>query len=177
VTEDGGRAIARLNAMPAREAEAALRDCCGSSAWVARMLACRPFAGAGDLRERADASWAGLSTADRLEAFRAHPRIGERRPGGEAGRSAAWSAEEQSGVAREDPDVRTALAQANAVYEARFGHVFLVCATGKSVAEILAALRERLSNGPDREIEVAAEEQRKITRLRLEKLMTSLDRV
>src|SRR4030095_5810131 len=121
-----------------------------------------------------DASDAASSRVDRdgwLEAFRHHPRIGERSAARAQSASASQSsAREQSGVAAAVAAARDALAQANRDYEARFGHVFIVCASGKSAGEMLAALRARMGNDPDAELRIAAEEQKKITRLRLERL-------
>ena len=144
----------RLNALHDPGPE--LLRCCGSRRWAERMAGARPFASFAALCEAADR--VELSREDWLEAFGAHPRIGERREG--------WTEKEQAGVAPS-----AALADANRAYEAKFGHVFLICATGKSGEEILARLQERMRNAPDAELRVAAEEQRKITRLRLEKLM------
>jgi OHCU decarboxylase len=109
--------------------------------------------------------WLGLGPEDWLEAFAAHPRIGEA-----GGASADWSRQEQAGVGG-DTDVQERLARGNADYEARFGHVFLISAAGRDAPEILAALTERLGNDPATELRVAAEEHRRITRLRLERLM------
>jgi allantoicase len=189
VTDDGWRrwGAGWLDALPARQAEAELLACCGSRAWAARVAAARPFADADAVAAAADQAWARLGPEDWLEAFAAHPRIGERpaaapaervpaAPAASGGRPAAapaastWSAREQAGVAGADPATLAELAAGNREYEEHFGHVFLVCATGRSASELLAALRERLGNDPATELRVAAEEQRKITRLRLEKL-------
>ena len=118
------------------------------------------------LQRAADEVWLGLSPEDWREAFEAHPRIGE---GG--GASADWSRQEQAGVGGAGQDTQDAIARGNADYEARFGHVFLISAAGRDADEILAALTERLGNDPATELRVAAEEHRRITRLRLEKLM------
>lgn len=158
----------RLNALPDAEARAALRRCCASTAWVEAMLRRRPFGDDAALFDAADESWWSLDADDWLEAFAGHPRIGEREA--TASEAAEWSREEQSGVAGAAAETRRALAEANRAYEEKFGRVFLICATGKSAAEMLAALRERMANDPETELRVAAEEQRKITRLRLEKL-------
>ena len=163
-------ALARLNALPRAEAEAELRACCGSNAWARAMAASRPFASRDELFEDADATWWAVSEADWLEAFRAHPRIGERKQSG-VGAHATWSEQEQAGVRGADTDVLKRLAKLNREYEERFGHVFLICATGRSAQEMLAALEARLGNDPDTELRVAAEEQRRITRLRLDKLL------
>ncbi len=113
-----------------------------------------------------------MSSSDWLEAFSHHPRIGERKSAlPQSARGTAWAASEQSGVEKAADDLRGALAEANREYEQRFGYIYIVFATGKSAEEMLAVARERLRNDPDVEIRVAAEEQRKITRLRLDKLL------
>jgi allantoicase len=154
-----------LNALPAAEAETALLACCGSRVWAHRMAAGRPFRDRADLVKMSDGIWWSLAPEDWLEAFRAHPRIGEK-----GGR---WSTQEQSGTRGARPEVLAELTEANRRYEARFGHIFIVCATGKSAGEMLALLQERFANDPDTELRAAAEEQRKITHLRLEKLLPS----
>jgi allantoicase len=184
VTDDGWRrwGVGWLDALPARQAEAELLACCASRAWAAQLAAARPFGDPEALAKAADEVWAGLGPDAWLEAFAAHPRIGERLAAGHAQASAApgrtrgqaagsgWSAREQAGVAGADQATLAELAAGNREYEQRFGHVFLIFASGRSAAEMLAALRERLGNDPATELRVAAEEQRKITRLRLEKL-------
>jgi OHCU decarboxylase len=168
VTDDRG--LARLNALPQAAAIAELLQCCGSLAWARAMAAARPFASRAALYDTADAVWRGLSRDDWLEAFGAHPRIGERAAGGERDRHAQWSAQEQAGTRLADAETLAELAALNREYERRFGHVFLIRATGRSAAEMLAALRERLGHDAGEELRIAAEEQRRITRLRLEKL-------
>jgi 2-oxo-4-hydroxy-4-carboxy-5-ureidoimidazoline decarboxylase len=160
-----------LNSWDDAEARAALQKCCGSSRWADQMVARRPFASEADLLAAADQVWQGLSRADWLEAFAAHPRIGDldslrRRYAG----TASWAAGEQAGVAGATEEVLQGLAQGNADYEAKFGYKFIVCATGKTATDMLALLRQRLPNDPDHELRIAAGEQAKITRLRLHKL-------
>ena len=166
ITEDGWirAGLAVLNARTPSVAAGLLLRCCGSSAWAAGMAARRPFRDPTELGRVADELWAALGTADHLEAFAAHPRIGERS-------AARWSSQEQAGAAASDTATLDALAEANRVYEDRFGHVFLIFATGKSATEMLSALEERLGNDAATELRIAAEEQRKITRLRLDKLL------
>jgi allantoicase len=166
------RAMVRLAARGSDDFHADMLSCCGSSAWARAMLASRPFADVMDLERTSDRVWAGLDRGDWLEAFAAHPRIGENRAGGE--RSAAWSRGEQSRVTDAGADVLEELAAGNQEYHARFGYTFIVCATGKSAETMLQILRQRLENQPDHEIVVAAEEQRKITRLRLRKLLSAI---
>jgi OHCU decarboxylase len=173
----GGERLARLNTAPAAEAERMLLDCCGSRRWAREVAAGRPYAAAAALPAAADRVGRRLGSDDRLEAFAAHPRIGERAgrqgSGGSASseRSRGWSAGEQSGVQSAEQEVIAALAEGNRAYEERFDHVFLVCATGKSAAEMLEILGRRLGNDPATELGEAAEEQRKITALRLAKLL------
>jgi allantoicase len=183
-----------LNALPERQAEAELLACCGSRAWAAGVAAARPFADAATLAATADQVWDGLDPDEWLEAFAAHPRIGGRRAGvdrqpdmgrlapsaGPAEQSLGpsapapgeeWSSDEQAGVSDADPGVLAALAEGNLEYERRFGHVFLISASGRKADELLEALHRRLDNDPEVELGVAAAEQRAITRLRLGKLL------
>jgi 2-oxo-4-hydroxy-4-carboxy-5-ureidoimidazoline decarboxylase len=163
-------ALALWNQLPVAEAEKEIVACCGSRAWARGMASRRPLGDEAALLAASDEIWHGLSEADWKEAFRRHPRIGESRAELPAeGRSSAWSAEEQSGVAAEGDAVKMALEDANREYERRFGHIFIVCAAGKSAAEILAILRERLGNDPMTELREAAEQQRQITQIRLKR--------
>lgn len=155
-----------LNGQPGNAARAALTRCCTSRRWVEAMLAARPFGGDAALFEAAERAWWALGKDDWLEAFGGHPRIGERGID-------ALVRHEQAGMNRAGDKTRAALAQGNREYEARFGHVFLICATGKSATDMLGALRARLGNDPATELRIAAGEQAKITRLRLEKLAAS----
>lgn len=164
--------VADLDAMPEQQSTTLLAACCGSSQWVSAMVARRPFRSRDAILSAADQIWGSLSPADWLEAFSHHPRIGERKSAAPPSeRGTAWAVGEQSGVERADGDVRAALAAANREYEERFGYIYIVFATGKSAEEMLAVARARLRNDPDVEIRMAAEEQRKITRLRLDKLL------
>jgi len=130
------------------------------------MVSRRPYGDTEELLESADHVWWGLAPADWREAFAAHPRIGEKKLDGED-RFRRWSADEQAGAAGAREAVLADLAAANRTYEERFGHIFIVCATGKSADEMLGLLQARLANDPQTELRIAAEEQRKITRLRL----------
>jgi len=169
-------ALQRLNSLPRGEATAEMLKCCGSARWAEAMTEVRPFADEQTLLETADRVWRGLSREDWLEAFRSHPKIGERRAARETGEGARrWAEEEQSGTRGAGVEVLDELAAANREYEEKFGHIFIVCATGKSAAEMLALLRERLGNDAETELRVAAEEQRRITQLRLKKSLESGD--
>jgi OHCU decarboxylase len=152
-----------LNELPADEARAALFRCCGSRRWVAEMLARRPWLSAAALFGDAGAVWAAMGRDDILEAFAQHPRIG-------ASDGDAVARAEQSGAADADAETKRALREANDRYFERFGYIFIVFATGKSAAEMLALIQQRLNNDPTRELAIAAAEQARITRLRLEKL-------
>jgi 5-hydroxyisourate hydrolase / 2-oxo-4-hydroxy-4-carboxy-5-ureidoimidazoline decarboxylase len=158
--------LARLNTLDEEAASHAFLRCCGSARWAAQMAAARPFAGADAMAASADAIWWALVEADWLEAFAAHPRIGLGAAGG-----SAWPDEEQAGVAGSAEQTRRRLKEANRDYEARFGYIFIVCATGKTGDELLALLERRLRHRPAEELRIAAEEQRKITQLRLRKLL------
>ena len=166
-------ALARLNALSPREAEAWLLECCGSRAWAHAVAARRPFPDAASLYDAADEMWRALPPSDWLEAFAAHPRIGESADRVEDAGAKRWSQGEQAGVDNADSRVRERLAAANAEYERRFGHIFIVCATGKSAEEMLGLLEARMTNEPGTESRIAAEEQRKIMQLRLRKMLES----
>lgn len=165
------RGLARLNALPHESATAALLDCCGSRRWAQAMSVRRPFGDVQELTSNAERIWWSLDAEDWLEAFRSHPKIGERKSEGAASLSHQWSEGEQSGARDASREITDALAEANRAYEKRFGFIFIVCATGKSAAEMLALLRQRFDNDAETELRVAAEEQRRITQLRLQKLL------
>jgi len=161
-----------LNSMPADEAETLLLECCSSIAWAQGMARKRPFRNFSALVEAADRIWWSLPGQDWLEAFSRHPKIDERAAEKPSGlRSAKWSEQEQSGAQGAGAEAKRELAKANRAYADKFGYIFIVCATGKTTEEMLALLKERLQNDPVAELRVAAEEQRKITRLRLAKLV------
>ena len=154
--------LARLNSRPGGDAVRLLLGCCSAPGWARRVAGGRPYAGVDDLLAAADAAWAGRGPGELDAAMAGHPRIGER------GLS-AQSRQEQSGVGSDAGTIR-ALRDTNAAYETRFGHVFLICATGRGPDDILAELRRRMTNDPATELEVAAAEIGKINALRLRKL-------
>jgi allantoicase len=167
-------ALERLNAVPVREAEEILGPCCGSRAWAHRLAESRPFRDLSDLLEASDRIWWKLERADWLEAFAAHPRIGEQPADKSAPEGARrWSEQEQAGARGVPPEILEKLAEANLQYQQKFGHIFIVCASNKSAAEMLESLRERLANDPENELRIAAWEQRRITNQRLAKLLSS----
>jgi allantoicase len=141
-----------------------LHRICGSSRWVNAMLHARPFASWDALVAASNEIWLSLDANDWLEAFAAHPRIGERKAG--------WSSQEQSGTRSASGETMQRIADGNREYEEKFGFIYLVCATGRSADEMLANLTERLTHDRDAELRIAAGEQAKIIVLRLEKLVT-----
>jgi allantoicase len=156
----GAEVVRRINTLTDDHAAAELRSCCGSSEWVRRMIEARPFRGWDDLLKHAEKFWRDLDAAGWREAFAAHPRIGESKAG------------EQSGLAHASSKTMKELDEVNRAYEKRFGHMYIVCATGKSGDEMLAIARQRLQNRPEEELKIAAEEQWKIMKLRLMKLVS-----
>ena len=168
------KGLSRFHRMPRQKALKALLDCCGARIWAERMVEKRPFANVPELFASADCIWVGLRHEDWLDAFRHHPAIGGKRAGTrQSATETRWSAKEQSAAQVASPEVLAELSAENEAYVKKFGYVFLICATGKTSKEILGTLRERMPNDPETELRVAAEEQRKITRLRLEKLLAS----
>ncbi len=162
----------QLNRLNEEEATATFTQCCASSGWVERMVIDRPFESLAEMLEISDRIWEECDVDDYLEAFEGHPRIGDVESLAKkyAG-TKAWAGGEQKGVEGADPQVIQRLADGNKSYEEKFGHIFIVCATGKSAAEMLALLEARMANDPEHEITVATEEQNKITRIRLKKLL------
>ncbi len=160
-----------LNALSDAEARAALLRCCGATRWADQMNARRPFASEGALLAAATEIWRSLSRAHWLEAFSAHPKIGDLDSmRGKFAHTAAWSAQEQGGMSAAAEATIRALADGNNAYEAKFGHIFIVCATGKTAAEMLSLLEGRTHNPADDELRNAAAEQEKIMYLRLKRL-------
>lgn len=168
--ESRNAVLSRWNKLPAMEAAEEILPCCGSSHWARELAALRPIASEAELSAASDRVWWDLTPADWDEAFRSHPRIGESKaPQIATQQSADWSHQEQSGVNALDREMQADLARANALYEQRFGRVFLVCATGKCSEDMLEILRGRLGSDEATELREAAEQQRQITQLRLRK--------
>jgi 2-oxo-4-hydroxy-4-carboxy-5-ureidoimidazoline decarboxylase len=164
--------LEQLNALPGHEAAEVLERCCGAHAWVDAMLAARPYANRAALHAAADECWDALDERDVREAFAHHPRIGDVAAlRTKFANTAAWASREQAGAAEADDATIAALAQGNHDYEARFGYIFIVCATGKTAPEMLALLRRRMPNDAATELKVAAAEQAKIMHIRLDKLL------
>jgi OHCU decarboxylase len=164
--------VQRLNSLPAADVQHELGKCCGAKRWAERLIAERPFESLDDLIAKADGVWWSLEPRDWLEAFRSHPKIGEQKAAAATSeQSKRWAEAEQSGVGSAAAQTIQALADLNKEYETKFGYIFIVCASGRSSEEMLANLRSRLGNNPDEELRIAAAEQAKITRLRLQKLL------
>jgi 2-oxo-4-hydroxy-4-carboxy-5-ureidoimidazoline decarboxylase len=161
-----------LNQLSAQDAEGEFLKCCGSQTWAQAMAAGRPFATEAELFAKARHASASLADEDWLEAFRAHPKIGEQKAlTMQTQQEQSWSSQEQSAMGSASADALAQLRTGNHEYEERFGFIFIVCASGKSSEEMLAILNHRLNNDPQTELRVAAQEQQKISRLRLEKLL------
>jgi 2-oxo-4-hydroxy-4-carboxy-5-ureidoimidazoline decarboxylase len=162
----------QLNTLPKQQLKEELRKCCGSSAWVNKMLPFFPVDDLVELLEDAEEQWYKCSEQDWKEAFSHHPKIGDIESlKKNFGSTEIWAKDEQSGVNTASQKTIEALAAGNAEYEKKFGYIFIVCASGKSAEEMLAILQSRLNNSPEEEIQVAADEQNMITKLRIEKLL------
>lgn len=166
--------IDELNRLSADEAEVLFLRCCGCPGWAKAMAAARPYRDLAAVHANARTAFAALDEAGWLEAFAAHPRIGDveslRRKYAD---TKAWASGEQSGVQGAQEAVIQGLARGNTAYEQKFGFIFIVCATGKTAAEMLALLEARLPNDRAREITNAAREQEKITALRIDKWLAA----
>jgi OHCU decarboxylase len=161
---------ARLNRLSREEAYAELLKCCGSTRWARELAALKPFWDVTQVIILGHRIWTEISEEDWLEAFRAHPKIGETKAAASVSeQERRWSEGEQARAREAADETRAALASANREYEERFGFIFIICASGRTAEEILAALRRRMSNERDAELRVAADEQWNITELRLRK--------
>lgn len=153
-----------IDGMPVSAARALFESCCGASRWVERMVAHRPYESNRRLHAEADDAWDSMSQSDWLEAFSHHPRIGDKKV-------SAAAAGEQAGARTAAQSVQDELREVNRAYEEKFGHIYIVCATGKSAEEMLSIARQRMLNDPDAELHAAAEEQRMIMQLRIRKIL------
>ncbi|HEX9200422.1 MAG TPA: 2-oxo-4-hydroxy-4-carboxy-5-ureidoimidazoline decarboxylase [Paraburkholderia sp.] len=159
--------LAHWNELDAESAAREILPCCASRDWANFLAARRPFSDAQQLLEASDQVWTALAEPAWCEAFDSHPRIGQQHARAATAESLAWSSEEQSSAMSDEDAIKLALAEGNRQYEERFGRIFIVCASGKSAAEILAILNTRLQNDAAAEMLEAAEQQRQITQLRL----------
>ena len=172
-------ALQRLNGLPTDAAQAELLACCGATRWAREMASRRPFGNFAQLFAAADDICRGLGREDWLEAFSRHPQIGEKAGENQIEAETArhlsnrWSFEEQSGTQPNSAEIMERLAEGNRAYRQRFGYIFIVCATGKTASEMFGILERRLQNDASAELIIAAEEQRRITHLRLEKLLAA----
>jgi OHCU decarboxylase len=164
--------VEELDALPAEEAADLFRSCCGASAWVSAMVAQRPFKSANALLAAADDVWINAHSKDWKEAFDYHPRIGESSAAAQqTDRAREMSVSEQALARLASSNVHDQMSLVNLAYERKFGFIYVVSAAGKDARELLDIARKRLKNDPETELRVAAEEQRMITRLRLQKLL------
>lgn len=161
--------LARWNEADALVAAREIFPCCGSVAWAQGMAARRPFVSEQELLITSDLVWEGLGEEDWREAFDSHPRIGEQHAKAATARSLAWSGDEQSAAVVADEKVKQELAAANREYEAKFGQIFLICASGRTASEVLANCRARMDHNAREEMLEAAEQQRQIMQLRLQR--------
>ncbi|MEU1085570.1 2-oxo-4-hydroxy-4-carboxy-5-ureidoimidazoline decarboxylase [Streptomyces sp. NPDC005892] len=166
MTSSSPPGLARINALAHDEVAGVLHEICSSEAWVAAALALHPYATADDLLTASDAATAALSVDDLAEAMAGHPPIGRPSPGDPV------SAREQRGMADASDDLRAEMLELNLAYQERFGHVFLICATGATAGQLLDALRARVSNTPGTESMIVRTELGKINRIRLTRLVT-----
>ncbi|HJP94477.1 MAG TPA: 2-oxo-4-hydroxy-4-carboxy-5-ureidoimidazoline decarboxylase [Pyrinomonadaceae bacterium] len=162
-----------LNELSDAEAADELLKCCGSKEWAHDVASGRPYDTLEELIATASDIWWSLKPNDWLEAFRSHPKIGEKQLAAPVPQqSRDWSSQEQAGIASASRETSDEMARLNREYEQKFGFIFIICASGKSPEEVLSALRERLKNDPEVEVNIAAAEQHKITELRLKKLLS-----
>ncbi|MEV7073766.1 2-oxo-4-hydroxy-4-carboxy-5-ureidoimidazoline decarboxylase [Streptomyces sp. NPDC093990] len=157
--------LARFNVLEEHAAHAVLLEACASTAWVRRLLAARPYASAEDLYGTSDAAMGELTADDLAEAMAGHPPIGRPKPGDPT------SAREQRGMAGASDELRAQMLELNLAYQERFGHVFLICATGRSAEQMRDALEERIGNTPEREREIVRTELGRINRIRLARIV------
>ncbi|KUO06112.1 2-oxo-4-hydroxy-4-carboxy-5-ureidoimidazoline decarboxylase [Streptomyces caeruleatus] len=157
--------LTRFNALEEHAAFAALHEACASTAWAKRLLAARPYATADDLYEASDAATAELTAEDLQEAMAGHPPIGRPKPGDPT------SAREQRGMAGASEELKAEMLELNLAYQDRFGHVFLICATGRTGEQMRDAVKERIGNSPEQEREIVRTELGKINRIRLARIV------
>ena len=168
------RYIEEWNAMTADAASEAVLPCCGSHAWARGLASRRPLSTLPELLAASDAAWWSLSEQDWQQAFDSHPRIGEQHAVTLAtDASLAWSAGEQHAADLSGDDAKAKLSEGNRAYEAIFGRIFIVCATGRTAQEMLAILARRMHNTPEAELQETAEQQRQITHIRLRKWLAA----
>ncbi|MFK0295507.1 2-oxo-4-hydroxy-4-carboxy-5-ureidoimidazoline decarboxylase [Streptomyces sp. NPDC090442] len=156
--------LTRFNASDAGEAQAALHEVCASRAWGSKVLARRPFTTTDALFAASDAAMAELCAQDLAEAMAGHPPIGRPTPGDPT------SHREQSGMAGAPDDLKAEMLELNLAYQEKFGHVFLICASGRTAEQMRDAIRNRIDNAPEQEREIVRGELGKINRIRLNRI-------
>lgn len=165
--------LTEFNLLPAAIKSEKLFQCCGCTRWVENMLQQFPYKSINVIKINSDLIWYGLDIKDWLEAFTHHPKIGDIKSLEEKfATTKKWAAGEQSSVAAASHETLLQLKNGNEAYEKKFGFIFIVCATGKSATEMLHMLKQRMKNGIEAEIKIAAEEQNKITHIRIDKIFS-----
>ena len=166
--------IHEFNLQKEEELQKSLEKCCGSKTWIFQMISHLPFNNKEEILMESDRIWNNCTEDDCLEAFQHHPKIGDINSLKEKyNQTKSWAKGEQSGVQEASENILQALSEGNKQYEVKFGFIFIVCATGKSAVEMLALLEQRLHNNYEKEIKIAMQEQGKITKIRLQKLIDS----
>ncbi|MCZ7415898.1 MULTISPECIES: 2-oxo-4-hydroxy-4-carboxy-5-ureidoimidazoline decarboxylase [unclassified Streptomyces] len=164
MTSSTAPGLTRFNTAEEGDARAALHEVCASTTWVGKLLAQRPYADAAALFTASDAAMAELNAADLAEAMAGHPPIGRPKPGDPT------SSREQRGMSGASEELKAEMLELNLAYQDKFGHVFLICATGLTGEEMRDAVRARIDNTPERERENVRTELVKINRIRLTRL-------
>ena len=165
MTSSSTPGLARFNTLADDEAATALHEICASAAWGRAILSRRPYATAEALFSASDTATAALDAQDLAEAMAGHPPIGRPKPGDPT------SAREQRGMAGASEELKAEMLELNLAYQERFGHVFLICATGRTGEQMRDAVRERIGNAPEREREIVRTELGKINRIRLARIV------
>lgn len=165
--------IQEFNDLPLQQLKNEFFKCCGSSSWVEKMIASKPFSDLEDLMMKADRAWTSTNEIDLLESFSHHPKIGDLKSLEKKFASTkALAGSEQAAVQSASQTTIEQLAEGNMLYENKFGFIFIVCATGKSADEMLSLLKKRINNDRSTELKIAAGEQQKIIQLRIQKLFS-----
>ncbi|MFE6591708.1 2-oxo-4-hydroxy-4-carboxy-5-ureidoimidazoline decarboxylase [Streptomyces sp. NPDC057781] len=165
MTSTSASGLARFNTLEESAALAELHEACASTAWARQLLAARPFATPEDLYTASDAAMAELTADDLAEAMAGHPPIGRPKPGDPT------SSREQAGMAGAAEELKAEMLELNLAYQEKFGHVFLICATGRTGEQMRDAVKERIGNSPEQEREIVRTELGKINRIRLNRLV------
>jgi 2-oxo-4-hydroxy-4-carboxy-5-ureidoimidazoline decarboxylase len=164
--------LEKINNSAREDAVTFFLKCCGSESWINKMLSSRPFNTREELLKKSAEIWYSLEPSDWKEAFEHHPKIGDLKSLKEKySVTKSIAANEQSGIDNADESILRELSELNEEYEKKFGYIFIVCATGKSADEMLSVIKLRIRNSPETEIKTAMEEQNKITKIRLEKIL------